>query len=413
MSATIKNMQAREIFDSRGSPTLEVEVLLSDGSLGRYSVPSGASVGTFEAHELRDVEFPERLNGKGLRKAISSINDTIFPALKGLECTNQSLIDNTMIILDGTSNKSNLGANSLLGVSMSVCVAAAKHQSIPLYSYISKLSGLDELCIPAPMMNFINGGLHASNGLSIQEFMVTPFSNDFGRSVFMLSEIFVCLKEILSSRNLGVNVGDEGGFVPIGIENTTDALDLLVQAIDSSGYSEFFGIALDSAASSFCSDGIYFLDSKKYDSNDLIGFYQDLVNDYPIISIEDPLDEMDHDGWYLLTKSLGDTIAIVGDDLCVTNEKLIKSCIDKSIANSILIKPNQIGTLTETIQAAKIARQNNYQTIISHRSGDTEDVSLPHIGIGIGASRIKSGSICRSERVAKYNELLRISEIFC
>ncbi len=399
--SVISEIVSREIFDSRGLPTVEVDVITSDGSLGRYAVPSGSSTGKAEALELRNK------NGNGVSNALDNISKYIAPNLIGLDCSDQKKIDFILLQLDGTNNKSNLGANSMLGVSMACAVAASNSLSLCLYSYIAQISNnKNTLRMPIPMMNFINGGSHASNKLAIQEFMITPMDVYSQDTIAMCSEIYHKLKEILSCNGFGTSVGDEGGFVPIGIDKTSDALDLLMEAID--GYR--VGIALDSAASSFYFDGSYHIDSQCLDSSGMIDFYSDLISKYPIVSIEDGLEEQDYNGWKSLTKQLGESIMIVGDDLFVTNKELIKFGIKNQIANCVLIKPNQIGTLTETLEAIKLAHDNDYNTIISHRSGDTEDVSIVHLGFGASCHKIKTGAICRSERVAKYNEMIRVHE---
>jgi enolase len=408
--AKIKTIHAREILDSRGNPTLEAEIQLSDGSRGIASVPSGASTGSLEAHELRDGD-KNRYLGKGVLKAVDNVNKKISRALVGMESDGQKEIDQKMIELDGTKNKSNLGANAILGVSLANAVACANSNDIPLYHHIS---GRAAKHMPTPMMNIINGGAHADNKIDIQEFMIMPISaNSINEAVRMGAEVFHNLKSLLQKDNFATNVGDEGGFAP-AFNSTIQALDYVSQAVLKAGYTlgKDIVLALDCAASEFYQDGKYHLkgENKILGSCDLIKYYENLINNYPIVSIEDGCAENDFEGWENITKSLGEKIQLVGDDLFVTNPEILQKGIDDKIANAILIKPNQIGTLTETLEAIKLAQNNNYNTIISHRSGETEDACISHIAVGTNAGQIKTGSLCRSDRVAKYNELIRINE---
>ena len=405
----IISVKAREILDSRGVPTVEVDTQLSSGFVGRASVPSGASTGSFEAHELRDNN-KKRYLGKGVKNAVEFINTEISQTILGLDSTNQKLIDNTLVDLDGTKNKSRLGANAILGVSLSVSRAAASFCESPLYRYIG---GID-ISLPTPMMNIINGGCHSNNKLDFQEFMIIPYNfKTFTSALRAGAEIFHVLKENLNKSNLSISVGDEGGFSP-DISNNRKCLDIIVKSIDQSDYKigKDILIALDVASTEFYRDKKYYLSGEnlKLSSNDLIKYFESLIDDYPIISIEDGLSENDWDGWKDLTSALGDRCQLVGDDLFVTNPTIFNKGIDKKCGNAILIKLNQIGTLTETIETIKIAKKSNYNTIISHRSGETEDTFISDLSVGISASQIKTGSLSRSERIAKYNQLLRIEE---
>lgn len=404
----IEEIQAIEILDSRGFPTLEAEVFLSSGVVGRAAVPSGASTGIREALELRDGG--ERYKGKGVQKAVENIETIIRDELIGFDARDQAGIDKVLIELDGTENKSKLGANAILAVSMAVAKAAAEGSGIPLYQY---LGGCCARIIPCPMMNVINGGKHSDSGLDIQEFMIVPKGFDsFKKALQASSEIFHTLKEILSKAGHRTAVGDEGGFAP-KLTSTKEALDLLSKAIEEAKYKlgEEIFLALDSAASSFYKDGKYHMlgeGNKILSSEEMIGFYEDLIASYPIISIEDGLSEEDWDGWEMMTKTLGEKIQIVGDDIFVTNPKIFKQGIEKNIANAILVKLNQIGTLTETFETIQMAQRHGYQSVISHRSGETEDNFIADLAVASNVGQIKTGSLSRSERLAKYNQLLRI-----
>jgi len=409
--AKIKKVKAREILDSRGNPTVEVDLYLEDGSMGRAAVPSGASTGMREAIELRDGDS-QRYLGKGVTKAVENVEKIIAPEIQGKNALSQKEIDRLLIDLDGTENKARLGANAILAVSLACCKAAAAHRNIPLYKYI----GDEEAkVLPLPLMNILNGGLHADNSIDFQEFMIAPIgAPSFKEALRMGSEIFHNLKSILKSNGLNTAVGDEGGFAP-DLPSNREALERIVEAIRKAGYTpgKDVALALDPAASSFYREGKYILeaeDKRQFSSDDMIDFYEELINNYPIISIEDGLAEGDFDGWDRLTKRLGDRIQIVGDDLFVTNTKIFAEGIKKHIANSILIKVNQIGTLSETLEAIEMAKMNNYTAIISHRSGETEDTTIAHIAVGTNSGQIKTGSVTRTDRVAKYNELLRIEE---
>ena len=402
----IKNIYAREILDSRGNPTIEVEVTLESGIKGIASVPSGASTGKNEALELRDNDY-NRYHGKGVLKAVNNVNNIIKPLLIGIDSLNQELVDKIMIEKDGTDNKSVLGANAILGVSLANLKAAAKYEGLELFEYLG-----NDYSMPRCMMNILNGGVHASNGLAFQEFMIVPSRMEYKENLRMGSEIFNTLKNILKEKKLLCGVGDEGGFAP-SIDNTKEALELINEAILKSGYvlgRDVF-IALDVAASEFYDEkeDIYLLEGKKYTKEMLVDYYNELVNRYHIISIEDGMAEEDYDGWKLLTNKLSN-IQLVGDDLFVTNKKLLQKGIDMHIANAILIKLNQIGTVTETLDTIKLARENNYKTIISHRSGETEDNYIADFAVGLNLGQIKTGSMSRSERLSKYNRLLRIEE---
>ncbi len=400
----IKKIFAREILDSRGNPTVEVELELESGIKSMASVPSGASTGKREALELRDND-KNRYHGKGVLKAVSNVNNVIAPLLIGMEVEKQREIDNLMIANDGTENKEVLGANAILGVSLAVLKAAALENDKEIYEYLG-----NNYSMPRCMMNILNGGAHASNGLDFQEFMIVPNKNEYKENLRMGSEIFNTLKSVLKEKNLLCGVGDEGGFAP-NINSTREALELIKEAVEKSGY--VFGkdvnIALDVAASEFYDNGVYHLEGKNLTSSELIEYYKELVRDYPITSIEDGLDEDDYEGWKLLTKELNN-IQIVGDDLFVTNKKLLQMGIDMGIANAIIIKLNQIGTVTETLDTIKLAKDNNYNTIISHRSGETTDDYIVDFAVGLNARELKTGSLSRGERISKYNRLLRIEE---
>lgn len=402
----IKKIYAREILDSRGNPTIEVEVTLESGIIGVASVPSGASTGKNEALELRDND-KNRYHGKGVLKAVNNVNNIIAPTLIGKNSLNQEEIDNIMIKLDGTDNKSLLGANAILGVSLANLKAASKYLGKELYEFLG-----DNYSMPKCMMNILNGGAHASNNLDFQEFMIVPSKEEYKENLRIGSEVFNTLKNILKEKNLLCGVGDEGGFAP-PINNANEALELISEAINKSGYilGKDIYIALDVAASEFYNEeeDIYLLEGKKYTKEELVDYYEKLVNKYNIISIEDGMAEEDYEGWKLLTNRLSN-IQLVGDDLFVTNKKLLQKGISMGIANAILLKLNQIGTVTETLDTIKLARENNYKTIISHRSGETEDNYISDFAVGLNLGQIKTGSLSRGERLSKYNRLLRIEE---
>jgi len=410
MKSNIKKIIAREIIDSRGSPTLEAEVLLESGCSGRAAVPSGASTGSREALELRDMD-PKRFNGKGVLTNVKYIETIISDALIGLDSNNRELIDNTLIQLDGTENKSKLGANTLLAVSLANAKSSANNNNLPLYKNIKESK---EYVMPVPMMNIINGGSHANNSVDIQEFMIMPVgARSLKEAVRFGVEIFQALGKILESKKYITTVGDEGGYAP-NLGSNKEALDIIMQAIEKAGYKpgEDILLALDVASSEFYKDGAYDLasENKKYSSSEFIELMKSWSKAYPIISIEDALDENDWDGWAELTKELGSKIQLVGDDLFVTNPKILKEGIDKDIANAILIKLNQIGTLTETINAMDLASKNNYNSVVSHRSGETEDTFIADLAVAYSTGQIKTGSLSRSDRVSKYNQLIRIEE---
>jgi enolase len=407
----IVDVYAREILDSRGNPTLEVEVFLESGAFGRAAVPSGASTGEREAMELRDGD-KSRYLGKGVLQAVDNVNNVIAEEVIGMEADDQVGIDLKMIELDGTEYKTKLGANAILGVSLAVAKAAAEEAGQSLYKYIG---GANARELPLPMMNIINGGSHADNNVDIQEFMIMPAgASCFKEALRMGAEIFHALKAVLKSKGYNTAVGDEGGFAP-NLKSNEEALEVIMEAIVKAGYKpgEDVLLALDVAASELFADGVYTLENeaqKVKSALEMVDFYEDLVNRYPIISIEDGLAENDWDGWKLLTDRLGKRIQIVGDDLFVTNPKILKEGIQKGIANSILIKLNQIGTLTETLEAIEMAKRAGYTTVISHRSGETEDTTLADLAVAVNSGQIKTGSLCRTDRVAKYNQLLRIED---
>ncbi|OAV10957.1 Enolase [Moraxella catarrhalis] len=410
----IKDIIAREILDSRGNPTIEADVILANGIRGRAAAPSGASTGSREALELRDGDTSRYL-GKGVKKAVANANSQIRTALLDKDVTQQTTIDNILIELDGTENKGNMGANAMLAVSLAVAKAAAIAQSLPLHQYIANLRGQTSLTMPVPMMNILNGGAHADNTVDIQEFMIEPVGfASFSEALRAGTEIFHALKSVLKAQGLNTAVGDEGGFAP-NLRSNEEAITVIMQAIDKAGYKagENIFLALDCAASEFYKNGQYILageGNKAFDSRGFSDYLTSLCNQYPIISIEDGLDESDWEGWAYLTKQLGKKIQLVGDDLFVTNPKILQEGIDKDIANAILIKFNQIGTLSETLDAIYLAKQNGYATVISHRSGETEDSTIADLAVGTAAGQIKTGSLCRSDRVAKYNQLLRIEQ---
>ena len=403
--AGILNVSALEIMDSRGNPTVEVEVILDDGSMGRAAVPSGASTGVHEAHELRDGG--DRYLGKGVAKAVEFVNTEIDDALAGLEADDQRLIDQTLLELDGTENKSRLGANALLGVSMAVAHAAADSAGLELFRYVGGPNGH---VLPVPMMNILNGGAHADSGVDVQEFMIAPIGAEtFAEALQVGAEVYHSLKAVIKAKGLSTGLGDEGGFAP-SVESTKAALDLIVEAIEKAGYTlgADVALALDVASSEFYEDGVYNFEGGKHSSAEMVEVYADLVEQYPIVSIEDPLDEDDWEGYVTLTEKLGDKIQIVGDDLFVTNPSRLQEGIDRGAANALLVKVNQIGTLSETFDAVELAHRNGYRTMMSHRSGETEDTTIADLAVALNCGQIKTGAPARSERVAKYNQLLRI-----
>lgn len=409
----IEDIHAREVLDSRGNPTVEVEVALSDGSLGRAIVPSGASTGVHEALELRDQD-KDRYNGKGTLKAVENIEEIIAEKLIGIGPFDQVLIDNFMIDLDGTENKKNFGANAMLGVSMAVASAAAASLKMPLFQY---LGGVNAKVLPTPMMNILNGGSHADNTVDIQEFMIMPVGADSVReAIRMGAEIFAALKKVLKDKNMITTVGDEGGFAP-NLKTNEDAIKVILEATEKAGYKagEDIKIAIDAASSEFYDNDkkVYILEGegKTMTSSEMVDYYAELCEKYPIISIEDGLAEDDWEGWKELTEKLGSKVQLVGDDLFVTNTKRLKQGIEKGIANSILIKVNQIGTLTETLDAIEMAKKAGYTAVISHRSGETEDTTIADLAVATNAGQIKTGSLSRTDRIAKYNQLIRIEEL--
>lgn len=402
----IESIEALEVLDSRGNPTVEVDVILENGILGRAIVPSGASTGSREALELRDND--DRYMGKGVLKAVNNVNTVIREKLISMDASDQALIDKTLIALDGTENKSNLGANATLGVSMAVLKAASLASGKPLYRYIGNGTTL-----PRPMMNILNGGAHADNNLDFQEFMIIPNAYTFKERLRIGSEVFHTLKKVLKEKGYNTNVGDEGGFAP-NLKSNREALELIVEAIKKANYTPGVdvNIGLDVAASEFYEDGMYNLkgENRKLTVDQLIDFYKELCRAYPIISIEDPVDENDWNGFIKITKELGDKIQLVGDDLFVTNKKYLQYAIDNQAGNAILLKVNQIGTITETLETIELAKKNNYKTIISHRSGETEDTIIADLAVGLDLGQIKTGSLSRTDRICKYNQLLRIEE---
>ena len=401
----IKNVYAREILDSRGNPTVEVEVTLDSGIVGTASVPSGASTGINEALELRDND-KNRYLGKGVLTAVNNVNTIIKDNIVGMDSLNQRKLDETLINLDGTENKQNLGANAMLGVSLANLKAAAKYKNMELYEYLG-----NDYSMPRCMMNILNGGAHAENGLDIQEFMIIPSKDNYSDNLRMGAEVFHSLKNILEKRGLACGVGDEGGFAP-NINSTHEALDLISEAVNSTDYvlgkDIFFG--LDVAASEFYKDNMYHFEGNDMTKEEMLDFYVELISKYPVISIEDGMAEEDYDGWKILTDKLGDKIQLVGDDLFVTNPKLLQKGIDMGIANAILIKLNQIGSVSETIDTINLAKNNGYKTIISHRSGETEDNYIADFAVALELGQIKTGSMSRSDRLSKYNRLTRIEE---
>ena len=404
---SIKSVKAREILDSRGNPTIEVDVALSDGAFGRAAVPSGASTGAFEAAELRDGG--ERYLGKGVRQAAANIEKFIAPRVVGQNPFEQQVIDKLMIEIDGTPNKSKLGANAILGVSLAVARAAANSKKLPFYAFIG---GSDANLLPVPMMNILNGGAHADTNVDIQEFMIAPIgAQTFGESLQWGAEIYHALKSVLKKRGLATSIGDEGGFAQ-NLESNRAALDLIVEAIGKAGYKpkEEIALAMDVAATEFFKDGKYEFEGSQLSSDEMISYYKSLVDSYPLVSIEDPLSEDDWAGWIQITKDLGNQVQLVGDDLFVTNPERLAKGIKNGAANALLVKVNQIGTLTETLDAVKMAHDAGYRSMMSHRSGETEDTTIADLAVAANCGQIKTGAPARSERVAKYNQLLRIEE---
>ncbi|WP_286236836.1 phosphopyruvate hydratase [Neptuniibacter halophilus] len=412
--AQISDIKAREVLDSRGNPTVEADVILASGVIGSACAPSGASTGSREALELRDGD-KSRYLGKGVRKAVAAVNGVIREALIGMDVTDQRALDNKMLELDGTENKENLGANAILAVSLAAAKAAASEKGIPLYAHIAEINGTaGQFSLPVPMMNILNGGEHADNNVDIQEFMVQPVNFDkFSEGLRCGAEIFHALKGVLKAKGLNTAVGDEGGFAP-NLASNEEALVVIKEAIDKAGYElgKDVTLALDCASSEFYKDGKYDLsgEGKVFDSEGFGDYLANLTENYPIVSIEDGMDESDWDGWASLTRKIGDKVQLVGDDLFVTNTKILSRGIEQSIGNSILIKFNQIGSLSETLDAIKMAKDAGFTAVISHRSGETEDTTIADLAVGTAAGQIKTGSLCRSDRVAKYNRLLRIEE---
>ena len=405
-SSFIKDVIGREILDSRGNPTVEVDVILENGVMGRAAVPSGASTGEREALEMRDGGA--RYLGKGVLNAVSHVNNELRDLVIGMDALDQEKIDKAMIELDGTETKSKLGANAILGVSMAVLKAAALYKGVPLYKYIG-----DGTTLPRPMMNIINGGVHADNKLDFQEFMIIPIRDTIKERVRVGAEVFHNLKKVLNEKGLSTGVGDEGGFAP-NLNSNSEGFELIIEAIKKAGYTpgDDVVLAIDVAASEFYKDGKYNLvgEGRSLTTDELIDYYEELVNKYPIISIEDPVDENDFQGFRYITERLGDRIQLVGDDLFVTNKKCLQIGIDNHAGNAILLKVNQIGTITETLETIDLARKHNYKTIISHRSGETEDTTIAHLAVGLNLGQIKTGSMSRTDRICKYNELIRIEE---
>ncbi|MGJ0203657.1 phosphopyruvate hydratase [Leucobacter sp. gxy201] len=408
MVAFIDAVIAREILDSRGNPTVEVEVGLDDGSVGRAAVPSGASTGAFEAYELRDGD-QDRYLGKGVTKAVDAVFDELGPAIEGFAADDQRIIDSVLIEIDGTDNKSRVGANSILGISLAVAQAAADAADLPLYRY---LGGPNASTLPVPLMNIINGGAHADTGVDIQEFMAVPLGAEtFSEGLRWGVEVYHALKALLKEQGLSTGLGDEGGFAP-DLPHNSAALDLIVEAIKRAGLEpgRDVAVALDVASSEFHENGVYKFEGQDRTAEEMTAYYADLLDRYPLVSIEDPLDESDWDGWKHLTDALGDRVQLVGDDLFVTNPERLADGIEKGTANSLLVKVNQIGTLTETLDAVQLAQRSGYTAILSHRSGETEDVTIADLAVATDCGQIKTGAPARSERVAKYNQLLRIEE---
>jgi enolase len=405
--AIIDAVGGREILDSRGNPTVEVEVLLDDGTYARAAVPSGASTGAFEAVELRDGD--QAFGGKGVQKAVAAVVQQIGPALEGLDADDQRLVDQTMIDLDGTPNKANLGANAILGVSLAVAKAAADSAALPFYRYVG---GPNAHLLPVPMMNIVNGGSHADSNVDIQEFMIAPIgAATFREAIQHGAEVYHALKSVLKTRGLSTGLGDEGGFAP-NLDHNRAALDLIVEAIESAGLRPGTDVAfaMDAAASEFYENGTYLFEGGKKSADEMTAYYADLVSSYPIVSLEDPLDEDDWDGWKTITDELGDRVQIVGDDLFVTNVERLQRGIDGGQANALLVKVNQIGSLTETLDSVDLAHRNRFRCMMSHRSGETEDTTIADLAVAVNCGQIKSGAPARTDRTAKYNQLLRIEE---
>ena len=400
----IKNVIGREILDSRGNPTVEVDVILENGIVGRAAVPSGASTGEREALEMRDNDL--RFGGKGVLKAVNNVNTVLRDAVIGMDASNQKELDYKMIELDGTDTKSKLGANAILGISMAAMKASALAEGKELYEYIGNGNTL-----PVPMMNILNGGAHADNNLDFQEFMIIPQRDTIHERVRVGAEVFHSLKKVLNDKGYFTGVGDEGGFAP-NLSSNKEGFDLIIEAIENAGYvpGGDVKIAIDVAASEFYSDGVYHVDGKDMTTDELISFYEELVSKYPIISIEDPVDENDWEGFRKVTELLGDKIQLVGDDLFVTNKKCLQMGIDNHAGNAILLKVNQIGTITETLETIELARSHGYKTVISHRSGETEDTTIADLAVGLDLGQIKTGSMSRTDRISKYNQLMRIEE---
>ena len=406
--ALIEQVGAREILDSRGNPTVEVEVLLDDGSFGRAAVPSGASTGAHEAVELRDDD--ERYLGKGVTKAVEAVLDVLAPAVIGIPAEDQRLVDEALLDADGTPNKASVGANAVLGVSLAVARAAAESANLELYRFIG---GANAHVLPVPMMNILNGGAHADSGVDVQEFMIAPIgAPTFREALRMGTEVYHQLKAVLKEKGLSTGLGDEGGFAP-SVDSTKAALDVIVEAINKAGYKlgTDVALALDVAATEFYKDGKYHFEGKQLSAAEMAEVYADLVKEYALVSIEDPLDEDDWDGWKTLTDMIGDKVQLVGDDLFVTNPQRLAEGIEKGLANALLVKVNQIGTLTETLDAVELAHRNRYASMMSHRSGETEDTTIADLAVACNCGQIKTGAPARSERVAKYNQLLRIEEM--
>ncbi len=405
--ADIMHVFAREIMDSRGNPTVEAEVFLDDGAHGVAGVPSGASTGVHEAHELRDGG--ERYLGKGVTKAVENVNEEIADEIAGMEADDQRLIDQAMIALDGTENKSRLGANAILGVSIATAKAAAESAGLPLYRYIG---GPNAHVLPVPMMNIVNGGAHADSGVDVQEFMIAPIGAEtFAEALRTGAEVYHALKSVIKSKGLSTGLGDEGGFAP-SVDSTKEALDLIVEAIKKAGFEpgKDVALALDVASSEFYKDGAYYFEGGQHTAEEMAKVYEELIDEYPIVSIEDPLQEDDWEGYTTLTAAIGDKVQIVGDDFFVTNPARLREGIEKKAANALLVKVNQIGTLTETFDAVELAHRNGYRTMMSHRSGETEDTTIADLAVALSCGQIKTGAPARSERVAKYNQLLRIEQ---
>jgi enolase len=406
--AVIEEVGAREILDSRGNPTVEVEIALDDGTLARAAVPSGASTGQHEAVELRDGD-PERFGGKGVERAVAAVLDEIGPELIGIEVIEQRVVDQKLVDLDGTPDKSRLGVNAILGVSLAVAKAAAESSGLELFRYIG---GVNAHVLPVPMFNILNGGAHADTRVDVQEFMIAPLGADsFREALRWGAEVYHALKSVLKADGLPTGLGDEGGFAP-DLPAATEALELIATAVDKAGYTlgRDIALALDVAATEFCTNGVYSFERSDRNAEQMIDYYADLLGAYPLVSIEDPLAEDDWDGWARLTAELGDRVQIVGDDIFVTNPERLEEGINRRVANALLVKVNQIGTLSETLDAVALAQSNGYRCMISHRSGETEDTTIADLAVALGSGQIKSGAPARSERVAKYNQLLRIEE---